>query len=214
MTPRIAIVEYGVSNMRSIFNATRLFAPETVISEDPEVIAHADALILPGQGAFGAGMEGLKVRGLIDTIRTAAARSTPILGICLGAQLLMEKGYEFGEFDGLGIIKGEVRHFPDLDPSVTIPNTGWRNVSPSDTASATQLFNGLPANPQFYFLHSYVLMPRDPGTVLASTTYGGYTYCAIVGSDSICGTQFHPEKSGPHGLRLLQNFIDAIPKRT
>ncbi len=206
---KIIIVNYGVGNLWSVEKAVRQFAPHVEVTEEKEKIETADGIILPGVGTFAAGMEGLRVRGLVDTIKNAAARSVPILGICLGAQLLLERGHEYGEHKGLGIIKGEVVHFPQLSPGVTIPSVGWQEVIPTDNPKTKDLFRDL-ENPFMYFVHSYVLVPEKKEITLATTTYGGYTYCAALGEGSVLGTQFHPEKSGEAGLGLIKNFIRLV----
>lgn len=209
----IVIVDYGVGNLGSLRRAVAKSAPEVRISEERESIERADALLLPGVGSFAAGMEGLRVRGLVEAIQVAAKKGTPILGICLGAQLLLEKGHEFGEHQGLGIIGGEVAHFPALPAGVAVPAMGWQKVTPSDASGTSVLFKDL-KEPDMYFVHSYVLMPTDPSHSLATTSYGGYTYCAAVGSGNAYGTQFHPEKSGPTGLKLIENFIRSLDARS
>lgn len=206
---KIVIIDYGVGNLGSLRRAVALHAPEVVVSEEREVIESADALVLPGVGTFAAGMEGLRVRGLVEPVLAAARRGVPILGICLGAQLLLERGYEFGEHEGLGLIKGEVRPFPPLAAGATVPAIGWQAVEPKASAAAAMLFADL-ARPDMYFVHSFVLVPKQQETVLATTAYGGHTYPAAIGEGTIYGTQFHPEKSGPAGLKLIQNFITSI----
>lgn len=205
----IAIVDYGVGNLWSVLKAVSCFAQGAFITEEKEKIETADAIILPGVGTFKSGMDGLAVRGLIEPIRAAAKRGVPILGICLGAQLLLERGHEFGEHEGLGLIKGEVVRFPELPKGVKVPAIEWQEVIPTDTPKAKTLFAGI-TNPFFYFVHSYVLKTSAPESSLASTTYGDYAYCAVVGEGNVYGTQFHPEKSGEVGLRLIQNFINSI----
>ncbi len=204
----VAIIDYGVGNLGSL---RRAFSPlcSVTITEEKEVIASADAIVLPGVGAFAAGMEGLRVRNLIETLKDAATRNVPMLGICLGAQLFLEKGHEFGEHEGLGFIAGEVVHFSTIAPDATVPIIGWQEIAPSNNKSADPLFAGL-ENPFMYFVHSYIIRPASPEHVLAKTTYGETDYCAIVQSGAILGTQFHPEKSGEMGKRLLKNFIDTL----
>lgn len=206
---RIAIVDYGVGNLRSVLNAVSRFAPNAFMTEEKEAIEAADAVILPGVGAFKAGMDGLAVRGLNDTIKVAAQKGVPILGICLGAQLLLTRGYEFGEHEGLGLIKGEVVLFPELPAGVKIPVIGWQEVVPGVNKGAQVLFAGI-SKPSFYFVHSYILRPENSAASVATTTYGGFQYCAAIGEGNIYGTQFHPEKSGEAGLRLIQNFIALL----
>lgn len=207
--PTIVIVDSGVGNLWSALKAVRRFAPSAYITEEAAQVETADAIILPGVGTFKAGMDGLRVRGLIEPIQTAAKRGVPILGICLGAQLLLERGYEFGEHEGLGIIKGSVARFPTLPAGVKVPAIGWQEVAPAGHLKAKMLFAGI-TKPFFYFVHSYVLMPSEPESSLAGTTYGDYAYCAVVGERNVYGTQFHPEKSGEAGLQLIRNFINSI----
>lgn len=207
--PNIVIVDSGVGNLWSALKAVRRFAPSASITEDAKQVEVADAIILPGVGTFKAGMEGLRVRGLIEPIKEAAKRGVPILGICLGAQLLLERGYEFGEHEGLGIINGSVKRFPELPNGVKVPAIGWQEVIPARRPEAAMLFNGI-TKPFFYFVHSYTLNPVVPESSLARTTYGDYTYCAVIGQGNVYGTQFHPEKSGEDGLQLIHNFINSI----
>ncbi len=205
--PHIVIVDYGVGNLWSLSKALAKFA-DVEITEERQRIEKADAIILPGVGTFKAGMEGLVVRGLAEVIKERARAGVPVLGICLGAQLLLERGHEFGEQDGLGLIKGEVVQLPAMPPGITIPVIGWQEVVPTRQPGAAALFSGI-TNPFFYFVHSYMLVPKDQ-SVLAKTTYGGYQYSAALGEKNIFGVQFHPEKSGPAGLKLLENFIRSI----
>ena len=205
--PHIVIVDYGVGNLWSLSKALAQFA-DVEITEERQRIEKADAIILPGVGTFKAGMEGLAVRGLAEVVKERARAGVPVLGICLGAQLLLERGHEFGEQDGLGLIKGEVVQLPAMPPSVTMPVIGWQEVVPTQQPGAAALFTGI-TNPFFYFVHSYMFAPKEE-SVLAKTTYGGYQYAAALGEKNIFGVQFHPEKSGPAGLKLLENFIRSL----
>lgn len=207
--PNIVIIDSGVGNLWSVLKAVRRYAPSVHITEDAADIKTADAIILPGVGTFKAGMDGLRIRGLIEPLKEAASRGVPILGICLGAQLLLERGFEYGEYEGLGLIKGEVIAFPPLPEHIKVPAVGWQEVVASDTEQTKTLFVGI-AQPSFYFVHSFVLAPSAPDDSFAVTTYGDYTYCAVVGQGKVYGTQFHPEKSGEAGLQLIQNFITSI----
>ena len=207
--PTVVIVDSGVGNLWSALKAVHRFTPSASITEEAKQVEAADAIILPGVGTFKAGMEGLRVRGLVEPIQAAAKRGVPVLGICLGAQLLLKRGYEFGEHEGLGLIKGSVKRFPELPAGVKVPAIGWQEVVPAERPEAAMLFAGI-TKPFFYFVHSYVLMPSAPESSLASTTYGDYAYCAVVGERNIYGTQFHPEKSGEAGLQLIHNFIRSL----
>ncbi|MDD5103150.1 MAG: imidazole glycerol phosphate synthase subunit HisH [Candidatus Peribacteraceae bacterium] len=204
----ICIVDYGIGNIFSAMKALRRFTQDVILSEDPKEIGDAAALVLPGQGAFEAGMEGLRVRGLLDEVKAAASKGKPILGICLGAQLLLEKGYEFGEWKGLGLLPGEVVHFPVLEQGAKTPHMGWNSIIPpaGHTWEGTVLKEVVPGA-DMYFIHSYFLKPNDPAHILAETTYGGLTFASVIGKGPIIGCQFHPEKSGEAGLRILKNFV-------
>jgi glutamine amidotransferase len=202
----IAILDYGVGNLWSVQKAFKKFAPHTFITEEAQDLLSADAIVLPGVGTFAAGMDGLKKRGLIDPLKDAAARGVPILGICLGAQLLIETGHEFGEQKGLGLIEGEVIPFPPFTHGEKLPVIGWQNVTVQEQPSAKLLFQGID-NPCFYFVHSFLLSPSRSENSYAATSYGEHSYCAVVGKGNIFGTQFHPEKSGEAGMRLIENFV-------
>ena len=211
-TPKVVIVDYGVGNLYSLRKACAKFADNIVISEDADTISSADAVILPGVGAFQAGMEGLRKRNLIKVVKKFAASGKPILGICLGAQLMFEKGYEFGEFDGLGLIPGKVVAFPKLK-NAKIPQIGWNTISVKRNAKSAKnllrgtILNSVKKDPCVYFIHSYILKPLKQSNILADTTYGGHNFCSAVKSGNIYGTQFHPEKSGTAGLKIIENFI-------
>jgi imidazole glycerol-phosphate synthase subunit HisH len=196
------------------------FTDNVLISDEQSVISSADGVILPGVGAFQAGMDGLKKRGLTQVVKKFASTGKPMLGICLGAQLMLEEGHEFGKFKGLGMIPGKVVIFPKLKDA-KIPHIGWNTFS-----SKKQVVNGKEIKPEskgtildsiddgayVYFVHSYILKPSKKDHVLAETTYGGYTFCSAVKSGNIYGTQFHPEKSGEVGLKIIGNFVKLTGK--
>lgn len=191
----IRIVDYGVGNIHSAMKGLKLFADDVALTEDALEIRAADAIVLPGQGSFEAGMRGLRVRGLLDEVRAFAVSGKPVLGICLGAQILLDRGFEFGEWEGLGIIPGEVVHFPPLH-GAKIPHMGWSPIEPSGA--------------DMYFIHSYIMQPTDPAHVLATTVHGGVRFASVVGKGKVIGCQFHPEKSGNDGLAILRNFCEGI----
>lgn len=205
----IVILDYGVGNLWSVQKAFKRFAPHTTITEEVQDLLTADAIVLPGVGTFAAGMDGLKKRGLVEPLKDAAARGVPILGICLGAQLLLETGHEFGEQEGLGLIEGEVIPFPTFTHGEKLPVIGWQDVVMGDQSEVQSLFTGI-EKPCFYFVHSFLLNPSKREESIAETTYGGYSYSAAVGKGNIFGTQFHPEKSGEAGLQLIKNFISIL----
>ena len=209
--PRIVIIDYGVGNLHSLSRAFDYFDIKPVISEDAKIIEEADGVILPGVGSFQVGMRGLEIRGLTETIKKIARGNKPILGICLGAQLLLTKGYEFGVFNGLDIIKGEVVKFSDLDEGEKIPQIGWNKIYPLDKNKwAGTILNSVKENDQVYFVHSYILKPDLKENILAAAIYGGRKFCSAVKQGNVYGCQFHPEKSGPVGLKIIENFINIV----
>lgn len=195
----IAIVDYGLGNLASVRNAFAAIGSDAELTSDPERIGRASGLVLPGVGAASAGMERLRARGLEPVIRDAALSGKPVLGLCLGMQLLFEQSEE-GDVPCLGLIPGTVRL---LRTEEKIPQIGWNQVAPQGSG---ELWQHLPARPYFYFVHSYVCEPLDRSAVAGITEYGE-TFCSVVASGSIWGTQFHPERSGKTGLRLLRNFV-------
>lgn len=192
----IAIIDYGVGNLASLKKAFAHVGADARVSEDADEIKNANALILPGVGSFEAGMRGLRVRGLVSTVQEFASSGRPVLGICLGAQLLFSRGYEFGEWDGLDIIHGTVRPFPQIAEKV--PHIGWNKV-----VEGKRSFNA-------YFLHSYILVPDNPEDVFGVTEYGGFRFCSEAKQGAVLGVQFHPEKSGKAGLALIRRFAATV----
>jgi imidazole glycerol-phosphate synthase subunit HisH len=200
--PRIAVVDYGMGNRRSVVKALEHVGADVSLTSELSSIADADGLVVPGVGAFGAAMSNLRAAGLDEAITDAAGRDVPVLGICLGMQLLFERSNELGANDGLGLIGGEVTRL--VSGSLRIPHIGWNEVS---FERRSPLTTGLPqAGTAFYHVHSFAVRPRDPADVLGSTEYGE-RFATIVASGNVLGTQFHPEKSSIHGLALLRNFV-------
>lgn len=199
----LVIVDYGIGNVLSIGNMLRSASVPNAISADPQVIRGASKLILAGVGAFDAGMHNLRERGLVPVLTEAVhGRGTPILGICLGMQLLME-GSDEGVDAGLGWIRGRsVRMRSDHTPPVKVPHMGWNEIRP---ARESPLLEGLRDGARFYFAHSFAVTCADPGDVVA-TAWHGAPFPAIVSRGAVSGVQFHPEKSHRFGKRLLQNF--------
>lgn len=202
----LAVVDYGLGNIFSLTRALRRVGADAAVTSDPDEVLSAERLILPGVGAFGDGMLGLHERGLIGALRRYAESGRPLLGICLGLQLFMDEGSEFGRHEGLGLIPGKAAA---LKPAAAakIPHVGWNAARPSAGAawSGTPFSDAAPDS-QFYFVHSFVAEPANPADRLAETSYGGTTFCASARRGGVLGVQFHPEKSGPAGLRLLARF--------
>lgn len=206
----IAIVDYGVGNLRSCAKGLERAGADAGLSVDVRVstsaaeIERADAVVLPGVGAFGACMTSLAESGLTDAVLRAAASGKPFLGICVGMQILFEESEEFGPVAGLGVLPGRIVRFRSRD--VKIPHMGWNALHVVKHAPA---FDGIAEGTYVYFVHSYYAEPSDPAIVAATSTYGSETFTAAVARDNLFATQFHPEKSQHAGLRLLGNFVRA-----
>jgi len=198
----IALIDYGIGNLRSVEKALAAVGADVQLASAPEVIRAADKVVLPGVGAFGDGMAGLRQRGLEAVIETVLQEGKALLGICLGMQLLFEVSYELGEHRGLGLLPGEVRKFERGD--LKVPQTGWNQVR---TEKDSPLLSGLAPNSYAYFNHSYYCEPANREDILASSEYG-VRYAAVVGRGRLYGVQFHPEKSQAVGLQILRNFVE------
>jgi glutamine amidotransferase len=212
MAKKIVIINYGVGNLYSIRKAVALYYSDVTITDDPNIILGANSIILPGVGSFRAGMDGLKKSRLSGVIKKFALSGKPVLGICLGAQLLMSYGYEFGKNKGLDLISGTVENMHDLKISSKIPHIGWNKVNllgPEDS-----LFSSVKLPADFYFVHSYYLRPSNKKSILSQTAYGGKQFCSAVQKGNIFGVQFHPEKSGKNGLKIIENFVRLSNKIT
>lgn len=207
----IVIVDYGVGNLRSLSRAFEYHGVSVVVSDEPEIIKNADGLVLPGVGAFEMGMKGLQERGLISVLEEYKTTHRPLLGICLGAQLLFTEGHELGVFPGLNFVPGSVIPFPQLVDNEKVPHMGWNTLEcPQSGQWENTIFAGLENGATVYFVHSFVFSPTDPTVVLATTSYGGYQFCSAVKSGTMYGVQFHPEKSGAVGLEIIKNFIQLL----
>ena len=211
MDMKVVIVDYGVGNLLSVQRAFEHFGIQALVTSDFESILAANRVILPGVGAFGNAMDILNSSGLADILRQVIHKGTPFLGICLGMQLLFEESEEFGLHRGLGFIEGRVLCLPDntLDgKGLKIPHIGWNELYKADSVNwtGTLLAHTQPGD-AFYFVHSFMAVPKEESSVLAYTLYGGNHIPAVVQKDSVVGCQFHPEKSGEVGLKILKNFI-------
>jgi imidazole glycerol-phosphate synthase subunit HisH len=201
----IAIVDYGIGNLGSVTKGFRRAGAEVELTGDPAVLRRADALVLPGDGAFGATMAEIGQRGLVPLLREAVAAGTPLLGICIGMQVLFEESEEHGRHQGLGLLPGRVRRFDD---SLTVPHMGWNTLR---ARRAHPLLDGVADGSHVYFVHSYYCEAAED-VVIATSDYG-QDFAAIVGRGPVLGLQFHPEKSQAVGQRLVANFVAGVAKR-
>lgn len=197
----IAIIDYGVGNLRSVEKAFTSQGIEAVVTSDEKLLRSADKLVLPGVGAFKACMDGLRARGFDELVLEAAEAGKPIIGLCVGLQMMFEEGHEFGVHRGLGLMPGRVVKFPE---KLRVPHIGWNQV---EFKRDHPVFSELPSQTFFYFVHSFYVESADSGCVLGETDYG-MRYASICGRDNIVGVQFHPEKSQTAGLKLLRNFAE------
>lgn len=200
----IILIDAGTGNLRSVQKALEFVGATVERTDDPAKVLSGRRVVLPGVGAFGDFMSGLKSRGLDVAVIDIAKRTIPLLGICVGMQALFEIGEEMGEHKGLGLLKGSVVRFAD-SLSVKIPHTGWNQLEVRNEAS---LFGGIDSGAYVYFNHSYYCQPRESSDVIATTEYG-VKYACAVRRETIFGVQFHPEKSQAVGLQILKNFLEA-----
>ena len=199
----VAIIDYGVGNLRSVEKAFAAMDCNAVVTSDESTLRSADRLVLPGVGAFAACMRELSVRGFDQIVRERVQEGTPLMGVCVGMQMLFEESEEFGKTCGLALLKGRVRRFPaDLPGDLVVPQVGWNQVR---QRGIHPLLAGIEDNAFFYFVHSYFCEADDLAVVIGETDYGT-VYPSVVAQENICGVQFHPEKSQAAGLRLLANF--------
>jgi glutamine amidotransferase len=205
--PTIAIVDYKMGNLRSVekgFGAAGV--PDVVVTDDPRTVAAADGIVLPGVGAFRDAASNLRESGMWDVLGERVAAGVPLLGICLGMQLLVTVGLEDGRWEGLGLVPGTCER---LSGHVKIPHMGWNTV---EYPKASPLFEGIEEGSAFYFVHSYVVVPEDDGCIIGATEYG-QSFAAAIQVGDLYAVQFHPEKSSERGLRLLANFGAIVAER-
>jgi len=195
----VVIIDYGVGNLRSVEKAFAAMACEAIISSDERVLRKGERLVLPGVGAFGACMKALKERGFDRLVQERASEGTPLLGVCVGMQLLFDESEEFGSTRGLGLLRGSVRRFSG---ELVVPHVGWNRIHQQ---RAHELFEGVEEGAFCYFVHSFYCEPLDQQVVVGETEYG-VRYASVVAQENVCGVQFHPEKSQEVGLRMLRNF--------
>lgn len=195
------IIDYGMGNLRSVEKTVEAVGGRPVITGNPDAVRKAPRLILPGVGAFGDAMENLRRSGLDSAIREATGFGIPLLGLCLGLQLIFTQSEEFGDHEGLNLIPGRVRRFDD--PGLCVPHVGWNQI---EGTRPNPLLKNVPEGAYFYFVHSYYVEPARSEYVLRWTEYG-HRFCSIACRDNVWGAQFHPEKSQNAGKQLLRNFL-------
>lgn len=214
-TPRVTIIDYGFGNLLSVQRALEYCGAKVNLTSDSQQILEAERVVLPGVGAFANAMQALKKLKLVEVIREISSLHTPILGICLGMQLLLDESDEFGLTAGLGIISGRVIAVPNLGISsslLKIPHIGWSSLQPTSKATRWQntILQDLHPSNATYFIHSYMAVPSNPFHSLAECLYGGHKITAVVAKDNTIGCQFHPEKSGVVGLKILNRFLKEV----
>lgn len=197
----IAVIDYGMGNLRSVQKALEVVGARTKVTSCPEDLGKCSKIVFPGVGSFGDAMKELDSRGLIEPITAAICRGKPFLGLCLGLQLLFEKSEEAPGVDGLCILRGEVKRFRGI--GLKVPHMGWNDIK---KRPGTPILKGVPNNSYMYFVHSYYVKPKDKGIILTSTDYG-FAFVSGICKGNVYGFQFHPEKSQGIGLKLLENFV-------
>jgi glutamine amidotransferase len=208
-TPRVTVIDYGIGNLHSVVKALRHEGAEVTVSADRSDVAAAERLVLPGVGAFADGMKGLTERGLVEPIRAYAETGRPLLGICLGMQLLLGESEEFGRHLGLGIVPGRVVEIR-REQGFKVPQIGWNRIFPPNGAGwGGTLLDTLEPGTMVYFVHSFTAVPEREADRLADSLYAGQRISAAVRRGQVWGCQFHPEKSGSKGLAILRRFLAA-----
>ena len=197
----IVVVDYGMGNLRSVSKALEKVGLDVKVSSDPKDVREANAIVVPGVGAFGDAIHNLQRFGLLEEIIKSIEKGKPYLGICLGLQILFEYGYEFGEHEGLGVLKGKVIRFPEKE-GYKVPHMGWNQLWLKKTEG---LFSDIKEGEFFYFVHSFYVVPEE-SEVIASITDYSVDFCSAIQKDNVWAVQFHPEKSQKAGLKLLENF--------
>lgn len=202
---KLVIIDYGMGNLRSVQKAVERIGFDAPVTDDPDAVRKADKIILPGVGAFSDAMNALREKDLIEPITQSIRAGAPFLGICLGLQMLFDESFEDGRHRGLGVLKGTVEKFdpaPPGQPRLKVPHIGWNQIRVQQQAP---ILDEVPDGVHMYFVHSYYVKPSDPSVTATETDYGA-AFTSMVWKDNVFATQFHPEKSQAHGLRMLLNF--------
>jgi glutamine amidotransferase len=216
MNKKVTIIDYGMGNILSLQRALRHVGATTLLSEDEFAISNAERLVLPGVGAFGRGIEEIKRRGIDHAINKYLISERPFLGICLGMQLLLTESFEFGHHKGLNIFPGKVirLHKSESDQQLKIPQIGWNMLLKPSTRDHVQwsigILNTISERDYMYFVHSFACYPNSSSIIIAETEYGRDCFCSVLGSGNVYGCQFHPERSGEKGLKILNNFVTEL----
>ncbi len=205
---KISVIDYGIGNVRSILEAFKNESADVTLTSNKSEIIKSDGLVIPGVGSFSHGMENLISYDLVDTIKEYTSSNKPLLGICLGMQLLFEESEEFGHTLGLGLIKGKVVELPTNDnQNEKLPHVSWNEINSKNVNWDKTILENIDEGSDMYFVHSFVAQPKDTNQILSLTEYSNHHFCSSVKKDNIYGCQFHPEKSGASGLQIINNFI-------
>lgn len=205
---KIAIIDYGIGNVRSILEAFKNQNSDVILTKDKDEILKSSGLVIPGVGSFSHGMENLINYGLDGVIKEYAIMDKPLLGICLGMQLLFEESSEFGFTNGLGLISGKVNELPTKDNQYEkLPHVSWNEINSKKISWNNTILEDIDEGSDMYFVHSFAAEPNDPDEILSLTEYSKHNFCSCVKRGNIYGCQFHPEKSGLIGLKIISNFI-------
>lgn len=211
MSKKVVIIDYALGNTFSVQQALAQFGIDAELTDDKQKVESADAIVLPGVGAFAEAMKNLQSKELVSSIKLSIEKNKPFLGICLGMQLLFNKSEEFGSTEGLGIIQGTIKRFKFENKKIKVPQMAWNNIQePSPNKWKGTALNNIKNNEYMYFVHSYYADPDNMEHVLSETTYEGLKYCSAVIRNNVFATQFHPEKSASEGLKIYKNWIKKI----
>ncbi|MFC1521683.1 imidazole glycerol phosphate synthase subunit HisH [Elusimicrobiota bacterium] len=211
--PSVAVVDYGLGNLFSVKHACEKVGLSAFLTSSAKEIDLADCVILPGVGAFGDAMRNITELGLKNVLRDAAHSGKPLIGICLGMQLLMSESSEFGSHEGLNIIRGDVVRFEDLKDqkeTLKVPQVGWNQVRLRESACKDPFFRGIKSGEYMYFVHSYYVKPYSESVSLAMTRYGDVEFCSSLRQENVFACQFHPERSGVEGLKIYSNIAYSV----
>jgi imidazole glycerol-phosphate synthase subunit HisH len=208
---KVVIIDYDIGNVKSICSAFEKIGIEPVLTRDENEILNADGVVLPGVGAFSHGMENLHKYSLVEILKEFVKSNKPLLGVCLGMQMLFDESEEFGITKGIGLISGKVIKMPTKDSkNEKLPHVSWNEIKQKNINWINTILQNISQKSDMYFVHSYIAVPLDENHILSTTIYSDSEFCSSVKKDNIYGCQFHPEKSAKIGLKIIENFIDII----